>query len=263
MSLTNLTTKRLVHPLVIAMLVPHLAACGDIRLPRPAAPEKAMPAEAEVPNEAAAEGTGRVLLEANGEKARVVEVTGTSVESQGYRLNVMTERPVCTTTPCVVDLPRGAHTLVFVSPTDPNRGSPVDLDAGSHPKVVRHAMGERVPHTGLKVGGTVALALGAAGVGIGGLLLLTSATTPDSEFSTGESVGASMAGPGAAMVAIGGVVLAVGIALRVLGRTEVREGTTTEWKLGDGEGPRAPKQGIGTTTSVKLSPGASGLGVTF
>jgi len=255
----NLST-RLVS--LLAILVPHLTACGEVRLPPPAAPEKVLPAATEVPDEAPAAGTGRVLLEANGEKARVVEVGGARFESQGYRVDMLTERPVCSATPCVVDLPRGSHTLVFFSPTDPNRGSPVEVDAVSHPKVVRHAMGERVPHKGLKAARTASFVVGGVGVGVGSVLLLLSSASSLSDYTGAEVSTGPTAGPGAAVLGLGLGAIAAGIVLHVLGRTEVREGTTTEWRLGDGESPRA-KPGVGTTTSVRLSPSAGGLGLTF
>jgi len=236
-----------------------LFACGDIQLPPPAAPQKALPQPPEVPSEPVPEGAGRLVLDANGEQARVVEVAGTTVQSRGYTFNLIAQRPVCASTPCVVDIPRGPHRLVFLSKTDENRGSDVELDVGARPKVVRHAMGERIEHNGLKGGSSAALTLGVLGAITGGSVMFGGALASGS--STSPGAGDGVVTVGGAVLGISAGVLALGITLGILGRTEVRKGSTTEWPL-DSLGTEPTPRGS-TTTHVRFVPGPSGAGLSF
>jgi hypothetical protein len=243
---------------VVGILSMSSVACGDIQLPPPAAPQKTLPQPPEFPTDPTPEGGGRLVLDANGEKARVVEVAGTTVESRGYSFNLVAQRAVCASTPCVVDVPRGPHRLVFVSPSDPNRGSSVEVDVGGRPKVVRHAMGERIEHNGLKAGSSVAYTLGMIGAIAGGSVLLVGALRNGSDANAGSG----LIGAGGAVLGVSAGVIALGITLGILGRTEVREGTTTEWTTDPSGNDTVPK-GTTTTRQVRLTPSASGLGLTF
>lgn len=237
----------------------HLVACGEVKLPPPAAPERKLTETPEVPTDATPEGAGRVVLEANGEKARVVEVSGATVQSYGYSFNLVAQRPVCASTPCVVDLARGPHRLVFVSQADGDRGSAAEIDVSGRPKVIRHAMGERIEHGGLKTGSNTALTLGVLGALTGGSVLAFGAIRSSS--TTEPNAGSGAVGVGGAVLGISAGVIALGVTLGILGRTEVRPGTTTEWTLdSNGNGPtKAPP----TTTHVRLAPSPGGLGLSF
>ncbi len=237
-----------------------LLGCGEIQLPPPAAPQKQLPEPPELPTERTPEGGGRLVLDANGEKARVVEVAGATVESHGYSYNLFAQRAICASTPCVVDVPRGPHRLVFLSPSDPKRGSEVEIDVGSRTKVVRHAMGERIDHDVLKAGSGISLTVGMVGALVGGPLLLIGALRNGSSTSE-PNAGAGAVSAGGAVLGISAGVIALGITLGILGRSEVRKGSTTEWTM-DPTGTE-PSKGNSTTTHVRLAPSAGGLGLVF
>lgn len=256
--------KRLVTSLVLVAFSCSTFACGEVSLPPPAAPARALPTPPELPNEPVPEGAGRVVLDANGEKARVIEIAGATVHGQGYSFGLTAQRPVCASTPCVVDVSRGPHRFVFLSTSDPNRGSAVEIDIGSKPKVIRHALGERIEHPAMKAGSNVSITLGTLGAITGGSLLLGGALASSaSKSESGSSAGSSVTGVGGAVLGISAGVLVLGITLGILGRTEVRDGQTTEWSL-EGEGQGTPASPKGTqTTHVRFAPGPSGLGLSF
>ncbi len=248
--------------LVLGAASIHLLACGEIQLPPPAAPAKMLPAPPEVPSDPVPEGGGRLVLDANGEQARVVEVAGTTVQSRGYTFNFIAQRPVCASTPCVVDVPRGPHHLLFLSKTDENRGSDVELDVGARPRVIRHAMGERIEHGALKAGSNVALTLGILGAITGGSVMFAGALSSGVSSDPTSNAGNGTLTAGGAVLGISAGVLALGITLGILGRTEVRKGSTTEWPLDTNGNEGAPRNSP-TTTHVRLTPTSSGLGLTF
>jgi hypothetical protein len=238
-------------------------ACGDVQLPPPVAPAKELPTPPELPDDRTPEGAGRVVLDASGEKARVVEIAGATVESRGYQFQLVAQRAICASTPCVVDVPRGPHRFVFVSHSDPTHMSDTEIDVGSRTKVVRHALGERIEHGALKAGSGAALTLGTLGAITGGSILLVGAIVSSSPSTSDPNKGSGLVGAGGAVLGISAGVLALGITLGILGRTEVRQGSTTEWTLDDsGTAPRVPK-GTSTGTHVRLVPGAGGLGLAF
>lgn len=235
--------------------------CGQIDLPPAAAPSNVLPATVEVPTEPPVEGKGRVLLEANGEKARVVEVAGGTVSARGYTIGIVAQRAVCASTPCVVDVERGPHRFVFLSPEDANHGGVAEVDIGTKPKVIRHAMGDVVEHPALRSLGNAGITVGAIGALTGGALLVGGLLSNAADESLGNSGNSKIVGASGAILGISAGVLAVGITLAILGRSEVRRGTTTEWTLPtDGKSEPPPK---GATTHVRLTPTANGLGLVF
>lgn len=263
--MTSSGKKRLVALVAIASLAPQLAGCGDLALPPPVAPTKVMPEVTDVPTEPVPQGGGRVLLDANGEKARVLDVSGATFSGQGYAVSMVASRPLCASTPCVVDLARGPHRLVFVSPTDPNRGSSVEIDVGSRPKVVRHAMGERIEHGALRTAGTMTMSIGGLGVLTGGSILLTGLLLSGVDTtSRSTDTSASIVSAGGAVLGIGAGVLALGVTLGILSRTEVRPGSTTEW-LTEGEARTLPEPRSTTTVTSRprVGPSANGVGFSF
>jgi hypothetical protein len=149
-----------------------------------------------VPADAPAPGSGRVVLEADGEKADVLDE----------------EARVLCTTPCVLDLPYGTHPLVFVSTTDRSRTSDLDVDVGDAAKVVRHRMGERHDGGALRSLGFAVLVLGAV-TAIGGTAAWATDTTEHAPLITG--LGAGLA--------------ALSLPILFFDRPSERPGSTTEW----------------------------------
>jgi hypothetical protein len=219
-----------------SLLLAFAAGCGTERLPAPQAPPRELPA-VDVPDEPPAPGTSRVVLDANGDKAKVVEITGSATAaSGGYRAVIVGVRPICTT-PCVVDMPYGSHPLVLRSTTDETRQSELDLDVGAKPKVVRHTLGER------RDGGparTIAASLLLLGItaGVTGALLWGVGAGSHSDGL--ESTGQLVTGLG-----LGGIGLS--IPLFIVGRPTERPGATTEWTMPGAPRPAQPTGVIGAS----------------
>lgn len=215
-----------------------LAGCGVERLPPPSAPTKEVPENVDVPLEPPAPGTGRVILDTNGEKATAIEVTGSmTAAAGGYSATIVGLRPLCTT-PCAVDLPYGSHPILLRSVSDPTRQSETALEVGSRPKVFRHELGER------KDGGAVRT-VGSSLVGLGALAALTGATlwgvaALTNSASSDVAPRSSLDSTGQAITAIGLGAVVLGIPLLILGRPTERPGATTEWSL-PGAYPAAPE----------------------
>jgi hypothetical protein len=192
---------------VASLVVAACSACGAQQLPPPPAPSHDLPSVA-LPELPPAAGTGRVIVETNGEAAHVGEVTLASV------------RPLCTT-PCVLDLPYGAHPLLLRSTNDETRASAAEVDVGPRPKVFRHTLGERTD------GGPVRpVALSILGVGLltavtGGILWGVSASGRTGSLRTTGEI-ATGAGAGAVMLSL---------PLLFFARPTERPGATTEWSL--------------------------------
>ncbi len=191
-----------------------LCACSVERLPPPQAPTRDVPETVVVPIAAPPPGTGRVLLEANGEAAHVVEVSATDDPA------VVGVRPVCTT-PCVVDLPYGPHPLVFRSKQDPDRESETEVEIGPRPKIVRHALGERHDGGAAYTLGVVMLVLGSVAATTGGIL-----------WSAGAAGRSDALTPSAQSLTVaGGTTALLGLPLLLASRPTERPGATTEWAL--------------------------------
>lgn len=237
--------KAMSHSTVIAMLSVSLLTTGCVTsLPPPAAPERVAPSLAGRPPSAAPEGSGRVVLDAAGEPARVVEIVGSStsgiITARGYGVVMTTTtRPLCLT-PCIADLSYGSHALAFMSDADPERGSVASVDVGDHTTVMRHAMGRTTRHPALVVSGATAIGVGALGIGAGAILAHdASRGSPWTDKYGNSSRVAGDTSPGYALASLGGALLVTGAILLVLGRTEVQPGASTQWVLTEPKhGPR-------------------------
>lgn len=217
------------------------SGCGAERLPPPSAPPREVPKEVDIPGEPPPHGAGRVLLDANGDRAKVVEITGAATASTGrYHATFVGVRPVCTT-PCVVDLPYGSHPLVLRSTTDETRVSEIELDVGAKPKIVRHTLGERKDGGAVRTVGASVLVLGAITALTGALLW----GVGEAALSSGNTSG--LTGTGRTITAVGAGAVVLSIPLMILGRPTERPGATTEWSLPEGNEPRRPATG---TTAV-------------
>ena len=189
-----------------------------------------VPAEVDVPADPPAPGTGRVILETNGEPAKVVEITGTATASSGgYSATIVGIRPLCTT-PCVIDLPYGSHPLVMRSLSDETHQSETELEVGARAKVFRHTLGERTDGGALRVLGGSLLMLGIIATTTGAIVWLAG--------SSASSSGSDLGGTGQVLTGIGAGGILLSIPFLVAGRPTERQGATTQWILpGAGTAP--------------------------
>ncbi len=211
------------------------AGCGTEHLPPPSPPPREVPTDVDLPAEPPPNGTGRVVIDANGERAKVVEITGSATAAAGnYRATFIGLRPLCTT-PCVVDLPYGSHPLVLRSTTDATRVSELELDVGPRPKIVRHTLGEKKDGGAPQAIGSTVLVLSVLTAATGALLWGLGELNSK---PTGEPSG--LIGAGQVITGIGGAGILLSIPLLVVGRPSQRPGATTEWTL---PGPATPPAG--------------------
>lgn len=175
------------------------AGCHPWEAPPPPAPARAMPSAGPEP------GSGRVILETDGEKADVLDEQA---------------RLLCTT-PCVLDLAYGPHPLLFVSATNRARTSDVDIDVGPEPKIVRHRIGERYEGGTLRSLGFAVLVLGAV-----------TAASGASAWATDATEHAPL------ITAAGAGLAALPLPLFLFDRPTERPGSTTERMLTSGSADR-------------------------
>jgi hypothetical protein len=206
--------------------------CGVQQLPAAAPPAKVVPTDLDVPAEPPAPGTGRVILDTNGEPAKVVEITGAATASSGgYSATIVGIRPLCTT-PCVVDLPYGSHPLVLHSISDETHLSETEIDVGARAKVFRHTLGERKDGGALRTVGSSLLTLGVIAVTTGAILWLAG--------SAGNNGSSSLVSNGQLVTGLGAGGILLSIPFLVAGRPTERPGATTQWNLpGAGSSPVA------------------------
>ena len=210
--------------------------CGVQQLPAASPPAKVVPTGLDVPLDPPAAGTGRVILETNGEPAKVVEITGAATATSGrYTATIIGVRPLCTT-PCIVDLPFGSHPLVMHSVSDETHQSETELEVGARAKVFRHTLGERRDGGALRTVGSSLLTLGLVAATTGAILWAAGAS---------NTSGSDLAGKGQLLTALGGAGVLLSIPLLVVGRPTERAGSTTQWNLPGSvsppsQGPQAP-----------------------
>ncbi len=209
-----------------------IGGCGYAEVAPPQAPAKEVPAGYEPRTTPPEPGTTRMVLEANGEKATVVEVIdatstvgtasagGTTATVRGYSETV---KPVCIA-PCVADLKPGMHFLRFASPDDKDRVSEAGIQVGDRSKVVRHAIGRTDSFSAGHFLSRMVVILGATAVITGGTLYGMAAAMND---DTGRDVKPT----GVTVMAAGAGALLVGIPLMVLTRPVHQPGATTEMSL--------------------------------
>jgi hypothetical protein len=227
-----------------------LAGCVS-HLPAPAIPEKVAP-ELPLPPPPPAQGEGQIVVDTTNGAARVSVLLSTSVlaatSSNGSYATGMAvqSRTVCTATPCAVNLPYGAHTLVFQSKGDERVGSNADVQVGQSPSYVRHTMGAIDGMPGLEGGGLLLSVLGGAGLIAGGILF---AAAP--KHSTSETTGKTTLGVGAGL-------LVAGVVMAIVGRPKIRPGASIQWTP---EGPVRQNEPRSTPSIVQITP--SGVQIAF
>lgn len=217
-----------------ALFVSAGTGCGVEQLPAARPPPRTLPAEIVVPPDPPAPGSGRVILDTDGEPASVVEITSGALPTSGaLTATVVGVRPLCTT-PCVVDLPYGSHPIVLRSTSDESRQSETELDVGAHARVFRHTLGERTDGGGLRMVGASILTLGILAVAAGAVMWAAGGAS-----SHGSP---SLLTGGEVMTAGGGGGVLLSIPFLVMGRPTERPGSTTQWSL-PGASPPARTRG--------------------
>jgi hypothetical protein len=220
---------------IIAATLWGLTGCGYRRVAPVQAPARVVPTDVEPRTSPPAPGTTRVLLEANGERATVMEIT----ESTDSTANVYHDRgtafgyahsesqtPVCIT-PCFSDMKPGLHMLRFASEDDRN-ASTILVQVNDTPKVVRHALGHKEPTSLGRLLGVAMTISGATLLGGGAVMYGVAETTRDRDDEASQRLGKS--GLTAGSVGLG--FLLIGLPLMVLTRPTAQPGSTTELPFG-------------------------------
>lgn len=194
-------------------------------LPPPRAPDRVVPRIRRDLGEPA-DGFGRVILDVVDGPAEVREVLSESSATssaiawnsrgvvgvaQGSSAEVQT-RPVCTT-PCVADLIRGTHTLVYTLLNDPRRTERAEVVAGTQTWVYRRAMGTPRRVVPATFGAGLAISI----VGLGVELASVAVIGDDSRMGLGLVIG-------------GAIVAIAGIAVMISNYT-VQAPSVTDWSL--------------------------------
>jgi hypothetical protein len=227
---------------VVVVAAVAVAACTPVEVAPPRAPAPIVPPVPDLHATAVPPGSQRVVLDAEPGPAEVSRVTSETevgaTSAFGFRsyrsLPPMAQRQtqLLCITPCVVDLPIGAHKLVFHEETadgSPGRSSSATIAVhGGPPMVVRHAIGnETITYSAGWLLGFVGLTLGIALTATGGMMFAFGATTkpgpgtntnwnPNTFYAVGATVGG-----------IGLLLDVTGILGIVLGRPHHQEGATT------------------------------------
>lgn len=205
--------------------------CGTVELAPPRAPTAEVPSGVAELSAHAQAGFTRVILDANGERATVTEVTDSTssvATAHGYQTAAIafgysqTERPACIT-PCAVALKPGLHVLDFSSELG-GRESRVYVQVGEHSKVVREAMGRYVPGPSWDFAAQMLVILGSTSLAIGGMVFAADAArgAENQPSLRPYAIGFSVTGVAA---------LLVGIPLTLLARPQHQSGATTEFLL--------------------------------
>lgn len=179
-----------------------LAGCA-VTYPPLAAPAQEVPSGVELPPAGA--GAGRLLVDANGEPARLTADGAT----------------VCANVPCAVSLPRGRHRLTLFAHENAARFDDLEVDLGERPLVVRHAIGVRRESPTLRGLAVVAFTLGAT-------LVVAGASVASVGFLDSSPTWRTAGGS----VAVTGLIgLGLGVSFALAGRPERWPGATRTWML--------------------------------
>jgi len=210
-----------------------LMGCGYREVAPVKAPARAVPTDVEARTSPPAPGTTRVLLEANGERATVMEITDSTDSTAtvhhngstgfGY-VHSETQAPICMT-PCFSDMKPGLHLLRFASEDD-LKESTVSVQVTDTPKIVRHALGHKETSSLGQILGVAMTISGATLLGTGAMLYgVGEATSGGDSSRTLSNTGLTAGGVGLGFMLIG-------IPLMVLTRPTHQPGSTTELPFG-------------------------------
>jgi hypothetical protein len=228
---------------IVALLAAPSIGCGAITVARPSpppAPRRVEPTAPNLPVDPPPAGQARVVLDVEGEQAKVSRV----VAMMNYdaprkaRLDTVTplaparsEEPLCVT-PCAVDLRHGAHTFVFTSTADPLRSSTADvvLPSTGTTTIVRHAIGSEGHMTPSYVGGASLLLLG-TGLTLMGTVLTLAGTfgKPTMQDDGTMSDPQALLLPGTIVLGSGLLMTIGGVVLMSKNRPVQQQGSTTTW----------------------------------
>lgn len=227
-----------------ACLVFSTLACsgciGIDRPPAPPAPPRLEPTAPNLPADPPPSGQARVVLDAEGEQAKVSRVVAVmNFEGQRKaRLDANTplaptraEEPLCLT-PCAVDLRHGAHTFVFTSAQDPLRSSTAEvvLPSNASTTIVRHAIGSEGHMKPGYVGGAMLLLMGGGLATIGGVATAVGAfAKPEMQDDGTMSDPKAFLVPGLVMLGVGLVTTGLGALMMANNRPVKQSGSTTTW----------------------------------
>ncbi len=199
--------RRSTYRLAAALSGVVATGCAARTLPPPEVPESRLAGESPpLPPDVA--GFGRVVLEVDEGTAEVSEVVANGREArddQGAPAAVGREpaHPLCTT-PCVVTLLRGEHTLRFRSLVDAENASLGTVAALAWPTAYRHALGIDAPRAGARVAGWIATSVGITAALLGLLAgVLPRATDSSHEAANIATWGLSLGGVAALGVGVG------------------------------------------------------------
>jgi hypothetical protein len=229
-----------------ALIASSTIGCAGIGIAKeapPPAPPQAEPHIPDLPAEPPAPGHARIVLDANGEPAKVSRVTAVPnfEPKRTAQLNGKTslasarmEEPLCIT-PCAVDMRHGLHTFVFTHTRDPLRSSTADVTVPSRgtTTIVRHAMGKEGHINGGYVGGAM---LGLFGSGV---TLMGATVTAFGVFGQPTTREDGTKSDPSILVVPGLVILGAGLAMLLGGgylmsenRPVQQPGATTTWTKG-------------------------------
>lgn len=199
---------------LLACLAIATTACGPVYHPKRPTPEPTLPSGFDPDQTPTEPGTGQVVLDTVGESADVVEVLATESWRGTYVAGfAQRTRPVCST-PCVANLPYGAHLLRFASRTDAELDGAEMIDVTRVRRAHRYDMQRTKTHTAGMIGGIILFSFGITAAIAGGAVGLA---TDSPEGGTVALIGAGMA--------VGGGLLWNS------SRTEIEPGSLTSWSL--------------------------------
>lgn len=214
---------------VVAVTLSGLIGCGYRDGAPVHAPARTVPVDVEPRTSPPAPGTTRVLLEANGERATVMEITSsTDAAATVYQngnsgialAHSETQAPICMT-PCFSDMKPGLHVLRFASEDD-LRESTAFIQVNDTPKVVRHAMGHKETTSIGNIVGSAMTISGATLLGTGATLYAVG------EAKDGDHASPVLSSNGLAASGVGLGFMVIGIPLMLLTQPTRRAGSTTE-----------------------------------
>lgn len=218
-----------------ALFLSMTLGCGVREIPEPRVPAKEAPAVDDA-DRAPAPHTGLVVLDAVGTRARVDEIVALEVGFEGDKpvdgvVPDVETRPLCTATPCVVDLGLGPHILRYSTSRKTGRTSLASLRVGEGRSVFRHDLGFYATHRTMRNLGLLSIVAGVVTTGVGGSLFVMS-RLPLSDFAEGaEAIQPKLSTSGILLSVTGVVLVGAGVVLAVLGRDEYQRGSSVHFML--------------------------------
>ena len=210
-----------------------VAGCG-MQEPPPRTPALLRPAVDDPSATPTPAGRGRIVLDAVDDRAQVARVISTTriepstttwTRKSAWPLPVAVQTELLCVTPCTVDLPLGAHELVFSSSGDDRNASrAVVTVSGGRPIVVRHALGYDHPFSTGYLLGAVSLVAG-IGLSVMGALVLSLAAF-SSPLAQSEDRRRTLMAVGGVLGGLGLTLDIVGIAALATGQARHRDGST-------------------------------------